>query len=885
MKQNDNTIKETSEKYDFDKLLDEFINTELQSVGNEDEIIADETAFNYAGSTYNTKVFDNECICPLKSIEVELNGCIALHESGKNRLFTNRKGSKEIHANIQIDRESCMEPTTLWVSLYEKGNPVALASAESGTVEMLRSYPVLLQVGEKLEPGAYFIYVHHTKPVNGSVLEGVEDGVCYPFEVLLDGSCVKRPVLVGCHASWTGGKKGGLWHRNPIWITTLLRDIPDTGCELALLCYNRDLSLAGQSFAYCSSYAGSSSQKISFSIGGQKAWLPGTYSAVLALNRFPFGLLLITLDEEGTIQCHRKPMDKEDYLFRVVREMEFIKCPLWHITRELSGVRQEKRKLLALYEERTKAVSKGTRMGGELFIFTAPFDFWANRTAYSMRNELGIGRKRVAVIDLGKREEGYQDRMEQFLEDRKDKAFIFFHADKLLSPQNNSLMSAVVQSVLHPEEGTTLVLCFNDDALSTFERLCPDITGFAHRNHIIRVQKHSKGECIRDLLYAAEKEGLVLEEETIGVIAHAVVCNWEVYGLGDWTDYAGWLEGIVKPAVCKRLNLQTWVREEPKRLWQEDLRLEEYWERLPQEKAILELETERRRFEESMKELNNLVGLENLKKGMSDLFVKVQFNKLRSKLGLPEDSEAPRHLLFTGNPGTGKTTVAKLLGKIYKEMGLLSHGEVIVTERTRLVGSYIGHTEENMRETLEKAKGNVLFIDEAYTLCDTTDDRRDFGNRVIESLLTVLAEPHPDMVVVLAGYGDEMQRMLKMNQGLKSRFSFSYEFEDYTAEQLFQIAVSYLNRFKYVLAKKAGDIFMEVIEKAVACKDKNFGNARWVKQLVDNHILPAMARRVMTCGKPLDLDLCMQIEAEDVRSIEESSFLKVIQEKKRIGFR
>ena len=118
-----------------------------------------------------------------------------------------------------------------------------------------------------------------------------------------------------------------------------------------------------------------------------------------------------------------------------------------------------------------------------------------------------------------------------------------------------------------------------------------------------------------------------------------------------------------------------------------------------------------------------------------------------------------------------RTTVAKMIGRIYHSLGILSKGDVVVAERGTLVGRYIGETEQKMQQVLEQARGNVLFIDEAYTLCDSTDDRKDYGYRVIECLLTVMAEDNPDMTVIMAGYGREMDRMLQANQGLRGRFA------------------------------------------------------------------------------------------------------------------
>lgn len=885
MKFDNEEIKEKLSDAEFDELLDEFISAQSQDAEDIDETVVCETSFIYDGQSYDAPVSNSACGFSLQNIEVECDGCVAQNEGGRNCLFVTRKSTRALRLTFHLDWEDLLDTFLLQVRLYKKGIPSEYASMESD-IETSQSFSKILVLGNELTAGSYFLYVQYAKPSKHSKwLDRVKQGVCYPFEVLLDGGKMKRPVMADCSAYWESRNKVGLWHRNPLRITASLWDFPNVDCELTVLCYNNDLSLMGQDTVFYSC-DNRDRRKETFSISGNKLWLPGNYSVVMTMNRFPFERLSITLDDHGNVQCHQQPMDKEDYFFRTVRDMEFNKRPSWNIIREFSGLGKEKRKLYALYNECNHAEKKGFRRDGELLLFTAPTDFYANRVAFSMKNELGVGREQVAVLNCSEARENYQERITLFLEDRKNKVFIFFHADKLLSPNNDDLLSAIAASLLHPEDGTTIVLCFNHQTLATFRKICPEIVGLVSEQSIIHIQEHSLGECVQELVKSAEEAGLILKEETIGEIAREITRGWNTYELRSWTDYTGWLDGFVKPAICSRLRLHTYVKDQPKRVLYEDLHLEDYWKQaLQRKRTTKESEEDRERFDKSMKELNNLIGLENLKKGMSDVFVKIQFNKQRAKLGLPEDCEAPKHLLFTGNPGTGKTTVAKLLGKIYKSMGLLSDGDVVVTERTQLVGSYIGQTEEKMREILESAKGKVLFIDEAYTLCDSATDRKDFGYRVIESLLTILAEPHPDMVVILAGYGDEMQRLLKANQGLKSRFSFLYEFEDYTAEQLFQIAVSHLSRFRYVLTEKARISFMKVIENAVVRKGKDFGNARWVKQLVDDCILPAMARRVMASCKPLDMDLCMRIEEEDLCAVDESLLLKEMRKERRMGFR
>ena len=142
------------------------------------------------------------------------------------------------------------------------------------------------------------------------------------------------------------------------------------------------------------------------------------------------------------------------------------------------------------------------------------------------------------------------------------------------------------------------------------------------------------------------------------------------------------------------------------------------------------------------------------------------------------------HMVFTGNPGTGKTTIAKYLGDIYRGIGALSSGHLVETDRSKLVGQYLGETEKNTLNAIERASGGVLFIDEAYNLFVEDQDRRDFGHRVIETLLTYLSLDDSDMIVILAGYTNEMERLLESNPGLKSRFPYIFRFGDYTPDQL-----------------------------------------------------------------------------------------------------
>lgn len=251
---------------------------------------------------------------------------------------------------------------------------------------------------------------------------------------------------------------------------------------------------------------------------------------------------------------------------------------------------------------------------------------------------------------------------------------------------------------------------------------------------------------------------------------------------------------------------------------------------------------------ESLGEINGMIGLKSVKDTITALSMKAAFDAKRRKEGKGNCDKGAYHMIFTGNPGTGKTTVAKKLGKILHSLGILSKGDVVMAERSTIVGRFIGQTEENMQQLLQQARGNVLFIDEAYTLCDTTDDRKDFGYRAIECLLTVLAEQSPDMVVILAGYENEMERMLMANQGLKGRFPYHLKFDDYDANELMEIGMRYLNAYDLDITPDAKAKLKDIIELQTARHEREFSYARWMEQLIDNSIIPTLSERIFMQG-------------------------------------
>ena len=283
---------------------------------------------------------------------------------------------------------------------------------------------------------------------------------------------------------------------------------------------------------------------------------------------------------------------------------------------------------------------------------------------------------------------------------------------------------------------------------------------------------------------------------------------------------------------------------------------------------ILE-EEESESFEDVMVYLDDLIGLEDVKRQVREHAQYIQFLQLRKEKGFEENEEINTHSVFIGNPGTGKTTVAKMMGKLYKKMGLLSKGHVHEVDRVDLVGEYIGQTAPKVKEAIEKARGGVLFIDEAYSLARSNDDSKDFGREVIEILIKEMSDGEGDMAVIVAGYPKEMKGFLDSNPGLKSRFKIYFTFSDYLPQELSAIADYAANRKNVTLSPAADERIKDLIIKAFRERDRTFGNARFVNDMVEQAKVN-LGLRVMAQDDPhtLNQDELSVIQLKDVEQIE-----------------
>ena len=262
-------------------------------------------------------------------------------------------------------------------------------------------------------------------------------------------------------------------------------------------------------------------------------------------------------------------------------------------------------------------------------------------------------------------------------------------------------------------------------------------------------------------------------------------------------------------------------------------------------------EPEKPNFDELMDQLNSLVGLETVKKEIRNLMNLVKVRKLRQENDLPV---APMsfHMVFLGNPGTGKTTVARLISGLYAAIGVLSKGQLVEVDRSGLVAGYVGQTALKTQEVIQSALGGVLFIDEAYSLASGGEN--DFGRESIETLLKAMEDHRDDLVVIVAGYTGPMERFITSNPGLESRFNRYFFFPDYNGDQLTEIFRMQCKKNSYTLTPEADAEALKMFTELFEERDENFGNGRDVRNCFEDMVV-RQANRVAAMENPTKEDL------------------------------
>ena len=283
----------------------------------------------------------------------------------------------------------------------------------------------------------------------------------------------------------------------------------------------------------------------------------------------------------------------------------------------------------------------------------------------------------------------------------------------------------------------------------------------------------------------------------------------------------------------------------------------------PAEKAAAS-EAEKPSLEELMEQLDELVGLEDVKKDVKSLMNLIKVRKLRAANDLPVPPMS-LHMVFTGNPGTGKTTVARLLGGLYAAIGVLSKGQLVEVDRSGLVAGYVGQTALKTQEVIRSAMGGVLFIDEAYSLA--AGGENDFGREAIETLLKAMEDHRDDLIVIVAGYDEPMESFINSNPGLQSRFNKYFYFPDYNGEQLMAMFRSRCRKNGYTLTEESEQAAQALFNRLYEERDDNFGNGREVRNRFEDLVV-RQSNRVAKLESP-DKEALMAVLPEDFEDRDE----------------
>ena len=746
--------------------------------------------------------------------------------------------------------------------LYREGSEHPIASFEGGIDTDNNMMLAAMGEGEELSAGRYLLVGGN---VSGAAESALSGRLYYVFDILSAGGALQHPLVEEAKLYRKADDvQAGCYTSGTLRLYLQLKTPLIAKSELRAACYSQDW--VGVTTASCyHSHERGARERIGITLRGERIWTEGEYFIVLSHNSEPYALLQFHYDGSAEMECTVRQLTAHDVEYMLVKKVEPDKELKWHNVDPIPGMAKAKPCLVhtycskdfdALCLEYNLPLLRSQRYAS----IVAPISLNAERLAVELPYLLHFKAKENYSISC--KNYTAEEIREAFIEET-DSTIVLCDIAALKGEKLREV-ETVMQS---RSKECHIIFVGNEEELAQLRKDSKTVSEALAAFPRFDLTWPSAAEMLETLRSEIRKAGFTFAPEAEDALARQVALHH--HELCRWTD--GECRRYIHAGIAQRVRSRVQGEiDEGKEFSPEgilvlcptDINIADYLSAAPQKMVTVVNEE---LYRQGMGKLYAMVGLASLKEQLANTFALSRFQENRRRLGLPADSSATHHMLFTGNPGTGKTTVARLIGEIYHAMGYLSKGNVICTDRTELVHPYIGHTEQYMSKLLQKAKGNVLFIDEAYTLCDSTEDRKDFGNHVIEALLPVMADPHSDMIVIFAGYADGMERLMKVNPGLKGRFAHHLHFEDYTADELMQIGYNLLEAYQYVLTDEACGQFRDVVMRTLQCKDAHFCNARWVKQFVESGMLPAMARRVMQTPHEFDnRELYTTIEEVDI---------------------
>lgn len=767
----------------------------------------------------------------------------------------------ELTASNQYTDTDREQPVTLY--LYKEGISKPLITVS----ECACDNEVLVVCDDKwnrLSVGHYFILVDSVVH-DDRALPVPENYVLFPFVLLESGEHLQHPLLSGVRMERYSVLHDALGEMGKVALKIDLKALPVSYHQFTACCYNKHWICMGKGDTFWSNKQRKNGLTIRFT--SSRRWVEGDYFVILLHNRQPFARIDCTMNREGKIKCTVASDFDVAFYALFMRFFEDKRCYWWHDAQFQPGLSLIRSSFLTqLYDYSLDKLREWHNLPTLLptpCLLLCGIDRGYNKCIAEILVRSWNVHGTVTHITASSLLEKSCSMMANETFDFSEYTGQILYIDRLFSLFSGNAFGLVGKLVdaLNADTFSALVLGGTEREIKQLFELFPELKPF------FVAQKHYELSAftIDDVLYLIE-HALELKRITLDAVSWKTCYDYlkvmECTGrLAEWTvenvkDFiAQFVVKAMKQTMCSTV-------------------LNEMFEdsRLLEQAAIGPLSVSNAHGEADcnpyLDRLNELTGLSELKGSLKRMFDRMAFDAHRRSFGLVTGKSTAHHMVFTGNPGTGKTTVAKMIGKICRSLGILSNGEVIVTERSQLVGRYIGETERNVLEVLKQAQGNVLFIDEAYNLAGSqSENSNDFGKQVINALLTVMAQDNADMVVIMAGYKEEMDRMLEMNVGLKGRFSHNFHFPDYTAEELLQIGDRYLCECDYFFTPEARKLWNGFVERSFACKDRFFSNARWIKQVIENELIPAMAQRVMQQPASSDKVCYQTIVAEDVQKV------------------
>lgn len=780
---------------------------------------------------------------------------------------------------IDIDNISCKsEPDgqSFRIELLRRGSADPLYQTEySPSFDGDYFLHTIDDIADKLIPGIYRLRLSNITPDTPDVRLLSDACSCsYSFVVLASGESLDHPAITNATATIANGRELVL-SMDSRW-SVGQKDV------FNIYCHNSSLMLVAQ--GSCMPRKRTAGRNLRVVLTAAHPWADGAYACLVTHNGEPFARVDLTVhggrDVRVTGLGSISPGSHDHVMAgRLIQDAHDSK--LWKRLRDTVGCGQLKRHALdycrmAIHNEiRRLHEVAAIRRCDHHFIIGEP-DV-ATRTAIERFANIAMPGKFFKSVDASRlsQSSNIADPMEEVRDRMSDTGNVLciYGVGSLLWAAGRQV-GAYIEECMVSGDAPTIFFLGNRSEIEQLKEQYPVMAGKVPAENMVEIEPLTADEIMYGIQQELESRELTLSEEAAETIESGLRKRAEAGLLGNKTsDYCvrfveeSLMEGFRKRMITSCFTATGDIHHALTTIEACDIN----WTPMGCGSSNIA---------DSLEDINGMVGLKSVKTTIRNIAMKAMFDNRCTEVGGMLTANC-HHLIFTGNPGTGKTTVAKKLGKVFHALGILSKGNVVVAERSTIVGRYIGQTEQNMQRLLEQARGNVLFIDEAYTLVDTSDDRKDYGYRAIECLLTVLSNKNPDMVVIMAGYAKDMDRMLDANPGLRGRFPHHLHFDDYSVEELMEIGVNYLSANGLAITPDAAAAMRQLVEGQTANKGRDFSNARWMEQLVDTDVIPAVSERIFSASYVGEAAI-WEVTDADIKAVAAKYAQK--EPKRKIGF-